>query len=86
METTLKYSVSIMTNPEQLTEALSLRYRTYKKVYPKITETLTQPYETDGFDTRSIHLGLYAERGGKKILAGYSRLIIPPVYENKYTD
>ncbi|MEO5572371.1 MAG: hypothetical protein ABIS37_15685, partial [Bacteroidia bacterium] len=62
------------------------RYRTYKKVYPKITETLTQPYETDGFDTRSIHLGLYSETGNTKKLTGYCRLILPEAYQNLYSE
>jgi len=85
MNTSLTYSVQIITDSEQLTEALSLRYRTYKKVYPKLLENSNRFYETDAFDSRSIHLGLYCEDGEGKKLAGYCRLILPEFLENKFS-
>lgn len=86
MNSTLKYSVQLITNAEQLTKALNLRYRIYKKVYPKSTENLNQPYESDGFDIRSIHLGLYCENGNEKKLAGYCRLILPEFFQNDFSN
>lgn len=86
MNTSLTYTVQIINEQEQLTEALSLRYRTYKKVYPKSTETCTRPYETDGFDSRSIHLGLYCENGSERKLAGYCRLVLPEYFESDFSN
>ncbi|MEO5572372.1 MAG: GNAT family N-acyltransferase [Bacteroidia bacterium] len=85
MENKLKYSVNIITDPEQSTEALNLRYRTYKRVYPKLLNPHNEPYESDSFDSRSIHLGLFCENGAEKKLAGYCRLITPPVFANKFS-
>jgi hypothetical protein len=86
MSASLKYSVQIMTDSHQLTEALSLRYRTYSKVFPKLTENLNRPYESDSFDARSIHLGLYSENGIEKKLAGYCRLIVPEFFEENFSN
>lgn len=86
MNPTLNYTVQIITEPEQLTEALSLRYKTYSKVYPKVTQKSARPFESDAFDSRSIHMGLYCERNGKKELAGYCRLIIPEYFKDSYAE
>lgn len=84
MNTTLKYTVQIIKDAGQLTEAISLRYRTYKKTYPKLLENSTRLYESDVFDSRSIHLGLYCEAAFGKSLAGYCRLIIPEYFKDSY--
>jgi N-acyl-L-homoserine lactone synthetase len=85
MKSSLKYSLQIITDAEQLTEALSLRYRVYKKTYPKLIENCSRPYESDAFDERSIHLGLYCEENGQKKLAGCSRLILPEHYALQFS-
>lgn len=85
MNSTLKYSVRLITEAEKLTEALNLRYKTYKNSYPKLVENTTRPFETDEFDRRSLHLGLYCENGEENILAGYCRLILPQLFENDFT-
>ncbi len=85
MNPILKYSVRLITEEEQLTEALSLRYKTYKKAYPKFVENTTHPFESDAFDTRSLHLGLYCDDGLENSLAGYCRLILPESFENDYS-
>ena len=38
------------------------------------------------FDSRSIHIGLFAENENERLLVGYSRLIIPPVFQSKFKD
>lgn len=86
MNTSLKYSVQLITDAALLTEALNLRYRIYKKVYPKSVEKLEQPYESDAFDSRSIHLGLYCENGIEKRLAGYCRLVLPLFCRDKFEN
>lgn len=85
MNSILKYSVRLITEAEQLTEALNLRYKTYKNSYPKLVENTTRPFETDEFDRRSLHLGLYCENGEENVLAGYCRLILPQLFENDFT-
>ncbi len=85
MNTTLTYSVQIITQDDQLTEALNLRYRIYKKVYPKITENNIRPFESDAFDWRSIHLGLFCNVNGDKKLAGYCRLILPKAFQKQFS-
>jgi hypothetical protein len=86
MNPSLKYTVQIITSEEQLTGAFALRYRTYKKTYPNALKNLHHPFETDTYDKRSIHLGLYVEIGSEKILAGYSRLVIPRAYEEGFEE
>lgn len=86
MNSSLTYSTQIITEADQLTEALSLRYKTYSKVYPKLTENSSRPYESDSFDSRSIHLGLYCENGIEKKLAGYCRLILPEYFESNFSN
>ncbi len=86
MDSTLKYSVQIIRTEDRLTDAFALRYRTYKKVYPNALENLHIPFETDEYDKRSIHLGLYLETGSERILVGYSRLVMPMVYEHRFSD
>jgi hypothetical protein len=85
MSASLKYSVQIITDAEQLTEALNLRYRIYKKVYPKYNSNCDGPFESDSFDSRSIHLGLYCESGNEKKLAGYCRLIVPEYFADRFS-
>jgi hypothetical protein len=86
MNTTLKYSVQVITYVEQLTEAFNLRYRIYKKVYPRLFRNDSPNFESDAFDARSIHLGLYCENRNEKKLAGYCRLILPEYFENDFAD
>lgn len=87
MNTSLKYSVQIIKEQDQLTEALSLRYKVYKKVYPRFfKEDVTQNYESDEFDERSIHLGLYFESDSVKKLAGYCRLILPQYFISSFCN
>lgn len=84
MNPSLNYFVQIIKTEHQLTEAMELRYRVYKKTYPKIVEHLTQPYETDYFDSRSIHIGLYCNADGVTKLAGYCRLILPEYFKGGF--
>jgi hypothetical protein len=84
MKSSLKYSVQLISDTDQLTEALCLRYAVYSNVYPKVIENLDHPFESDAFDMRSIHLGLYCEDAGNRKLAGYCRLILPEYFENKF--
>lgn len=78
MTTQARYVVRIIKDENQLTEAMKLRCRTYAKTYPKAVEHCTSGYESDEFDHRSIHLGLYYEVAGECTLAGYCRMILPP--------
>lgn len=84
MNSLLKYTVQILSS-DQLAEAFEFRYKAYKKSYPLAMENIRVQYETDIYDVRSIHLGLFASENGKKILAGYSRLVIPVCIEENYT-
>lgn len=86
MDTSIKYSVQIIKGQDQLTEALNLRYKVYRKVYPRLfKDNDTQTYESDAFDGRSIHLGLYCENDFEKKLAGYCRLILPKFFSKAYS-
>jgi hypothetical protein len=84
MKSSSKYFVQLIAEKEQLTEALSLRYRVYSILYPKIVEKLSQPFEFDAYDPGSIHLGLYCEDGTNSKLAGYCRLILPEYCVNQF--
>ncbi|CAN5664635.1 hypothetical protein BH11BAC1_BH11BAC1_00110 [soil metagenome] len=84
MNTSLKYSVQIITDANQLNEALNLRYRVYRKTYPASIQDHNEPFESDRFDERSIHLGLYCENDNEKKLAGYCRLILPWFCSNDF--
>ena len=87
MNPSFKYSVQLITSEDQLTKALKLRYRIYKKVFPLLVKDLDQQqHESDKFDERSVHLGLYCEKGREKILAGYCRLVLPQYFSNKFLD
>lgn len=86
MKQEIKYSVSFIKDADALTQAMLLRYVTYKTYYPGLTSSFEFPYETDVLDRRSIHLALYCEDGSFKELAGYCRLVLPEVYTGKYQD
>lgn len=88
MNPSFKYSVQIITGTDQLTEALNLRYRVYKKVYPLLfdKENVEQKHESDEFDRRSVHLGLYCENDSEKKLAGYCRLILPEYIPDYFSN
>ena len=86
MKSHSSYSAQIITDVNQLTEALNLRYRIYKKAYPLLLgSNPEQEYETDVFDKRSVHLGLYCENNEEKKLAGYCRFILPEKFSGQYT-
>ena len=57
------YSIRIIKNENELTQAFALRYHVYKKTYPLCTAGLQQPFEIDEFDQLSIHIGLYKNEG-----------------------
>ena len=82
--TTITYSVRIISDAEELANAFRLRYRIYKTTYPKAVEMITEDFETDVYDLRSVHLGLYAESGNNSTLVGYTRLVIPQVFASQY--
>lgn len=84
MENTNKYTLEIITDPTVLTECFELRYEIYSKAFPKSIKQTLNHMETDQFDHRSIHLGLFYESSGIRYLVGYSRFILPAVYKNKY--
>lgn len=84
MNNILKYRIEIITDADKLTEALSLRYKIYSNTFPLTTVNLNGPYESDEYDCRSIHLGLYCENAEEKKLVGYSRLIIPKFYTKHF--
>ncbi|MEO8087964.1 MAG: GNAT family N-acetyltransferase [Bacteroidota bacterium] len=86
MNSSLKYSVQIITGANQLKEALNLRYRVYRKTYPALIQDHNEPFESDRFDERSIHLGLYCKNANEGKLAGYCRLILPRVYSNDFEE
>jgi hypothetical protein len=80
MENFPEYTVSIIDNPAHLTEALELRYKVYSKTYPELIRNVSANSESDCFDPRRIHIGLYAESASGKKLAGYCRLILPEFF------
>jgi Acetyltransferase (GNAT) domain len=80
-----QYCIRIITDAEQLTEAFSLRYKVYEKTFPRCTAGLEQPFETDEFDCRSVHLGLYLDDATCNTLIGYCRLILPEVFALQYS-
>ncbi len=84
MNNNLKYTIEIITNADKLIEAFSLRYNVYKKAFPSITANSKELYESDAFDCRSIHLGLYCENDTERKLAGYSRLVVPPFFSKRF--
>jgi hypothetical protein len=86
MDASLTYYVQIITNPSGLTGALNLRYRIYSKVYPKLIVNMNRPFESDAFDLRSIHLGLYCDNGKEKAIAGYVRLILPEYFVSDFSN
>ena len=86
MNTQFQYTVQIIADVNQLSEALNLRYRVYKKAYPLLLgNNQGQEYETDEFDKRSVHLGLYYENNENKKLAGYCRFILPTKFSEHYS-
>ena len=86
MKNFANYKVHIIDNAAQLTEALELRYKVYSNVYPKLFRNKTVTSEHDGFDRRSIHIGLYSELEGEKKLAGYCRLILPEFFKARFSN
>lgn len=86
MDTALKYSVQLLDSVEQLSGAFQLRYKTYKVAYPNSITYSTYEFETDIYDPRSIHIGLFAASNTGKTMVGYSRLIIPPAFEKRFAN
>lgn len=84
MLSTSKYSVHLITESDQLTKALSLRHNVNKNVNLKLREKTNRAFESDSFDNRSLHIGLYYNNGNKNELAGYCRLILPENFESDY--
>jgi hypothetical protein len=82
----MKYSLEIITDPTLLTECFELRYEIYSKVFPKSVKHSLNHVESDEFDCRSIHLGLFCESLGARNLIGYCRFILPAIHINKYSD
>jgi hypothetical protein len=77
-------SLRIIQNEQQITEALQFRFRIYRKVFPKCVEGLAEPFESDLYDTRSIHLGMYGNDTNK--LIAYCRMILPPAYQSQFSQ
>lgn len=78
------YSIRIIKNENELTQAFALRYHVYKKTYPLCTAGLQQPFEIDEFDQLSIHIGLYKNEGKGDNLIGCSRFILPAAFANQF--
>lgn len=77
MHSTQKFSVQLITESELLKDALRFRNKTKKPTNQNIQENADHHFESDAFDRRSLHIGLFYNNGVKKELAGYCRMIFP---------
>lgn len=86
MENPTNYSLEIIVDPVLLTECFKLRYEIYLKTFPKAVRQTLNHVESDQFDHRSIHIGLFNEGRTGRSLVGYTRFILPEKYSGRYAD
>lgn len=79
----MSYAVRLISTEEKLTEAFRLRYKIYRTTFPKSVMNMNRQMEFDGYDSRSMHIGLYCDDGSQEELVGYCRLIVPSYFASK---